>query len=403
MSDSGRQSTLGRFGGTMRDRLRRMFGGIREQVQSRIDDIAPEWLGARQADLGPGIEDDVYRTQFVVAYKYDAGPPDESIEAEAQFKTILYTLGEPSGALPRMRETDNPRLRTMFNTGPYGKAALGGGYRGASPDADGYMSGFRFYEKEIRIEGPETVGRSAVPDTGLGVPRFEVEVYNEDGILSGHAYGSYFPYERIPGESYTVLEGRPEPGGEKWKVLGYDTSEERYEIGPVGGSGGQSVPARERLKRMAREGESKTVYINGFPIGKPQQTRGTVRFKKEFERPWQAKWTDRATIIEETGTPPQALQHSNTPERGASLWKVRETADSIILSTKRPRGFDPVDPDSVDPEGFGQEMVRYSDPDEIDYADDTQFTVEEDERDIRHMGFYSEGVTRSIETGTEFV
>lgn len=383
MSDE--QSRLGQWTDIGGERVRSYFDAATESIRSRLDpyDITLDWLGKSPFQLGYGaqapsdVDDDrIWRFQQMASYNYPVGSSSSNQYGQTkignvQFKVITHHRGPvPERMRERLREVDNPRLRYLFDTGEYA----------------GYMSGFSFIEKATSYEHT-TVALDEVPDVGLGIPTFEVEVYDEDGVLQGAADGHLNPYstEEVTEEERVISERTPAP--EEWTIFSKNEARGTYEFGPEA-----KTPARERAKNL-----NKTVYINGQPVS-GLGTRGTGELRIDYERPSQAKYTDRETITETTGTPYQALSmHAN-------LYKVRETEDKIMLSTTKPRGFTPVPDEEIDPATEGYDLIQNIVTElRIDDAEPTQFTVENDPDDIGWaMGKIEPPVVRDISNGIDW-
>lgn len=370
---SSGQRSLAEFVSSSTDRFRETFGDVREALISRIESlgISMDWLESGVGDLSGEEIDDLHRFQYAMVFEFpmnaSRGSGWESVLGSVQFKTIIYTVGEPPAALKRrFRQTDNQRLRTMFNSGPY----------------DGYMDGFHFVDAYSDEETAQVSAREVRNSgVGLGKIRWEVEAYDDSGTLLGHANGEANPYS-VEEDIEVVTEGEPLPGGEVWRTTGFSEARNQYQIAPEPDS-----PARERAKAIA----GKDVYLNGFRIGQVLGDRGRIRLKKEHKNRAQAKYASRQQIIEASGTPYQAIA-LNT-----KYYKVGETADKLILSTARPRNFEAIDPGAIDPEGVGQRTTerirRYL---TLSEDDPTQFRVFEDVQDIRLLGLYSPDTVRDI-------
>ena len=379
MSDD--QSRLDRWTSIGGDRVQSFFDAARDSLRSRLDpyDISLDWLGKSPFQLSYGaqapsdVDDDrIWRFQQMASYNYVRGSTDDPpYVGNVQFKIITHHRGPvPERMRERLRDVDNPRLRYLFDTDEYA----------------GYMSGFNFFEKGTNYEH-ETVALDEVPDVGLGIPTWEVEVYDEDGQLQGAADGYLNPYttEDVTEEERVVSERTPAP--EEWTIFSKNEARGTYEFGPEGGT-----PARERAKNL-----DKTVYINGQPVS-GLGTRGTGELRMDYERPSQAKYTDRETITETTGTPYQALSLN------ANLYKVRETEDKILLSTTKPRGFTPVPDEEIDPATEGYDLIENIITElRIDDAEPTQFVVENDPDDIGWaLGKFEPPVVRDINKGIDW-
>lgn len=373
------------------------MSGLIGAVNTRLQDVGIDLDWWTESPLGLDTDEDVWAFQYVVAYSkgelggrynFDPDAGNKSVRKgspspEIQFKTGIHVLGKPSGGLEeRFRDVDNPRLVTLFNTREYA----------------GYMDGFGFQEKEVYIQKERVSAREAQQKGyGLGVPWFEVEAYDEEGNLSGFADGHFNPFTS---ESYTTetVTGEPTPEAEVWRVRSSlnraRSAGGQWDIGPEGDTG-----ASERTR--APETRGKDVYIGPFKIGTVTK-RGTAWLRREYASG--GKYTDKATITSQSGIPPQALQ------KGAKLYKHRETPDAIYLSTTEPTDFDAVDPDDISPGATGEKVTVDEVTDVfLDDGEPTQFTVETDTRNLpdgrtgRLLGLYDPVVVREIDTETDLV
>jgi len=354
-----------------------------------------EWL--TQSPLNTQPDGDVWVYQYVEAYskgslgeRYGFRDPrgkrpirDGSPSPEVQFKTGIYVVGEPTDEIEhRISDIDNSRLITLFDTDVYA----------------GYMSGFGFSERDVYVQRERVSAREVeAKGYGLGVPWFEVEAYDEDGNLSGLADGYFNPFSTVT-KIIDWERGEDPPQQEVWKFGSRQKHEsgDRYQISPP-----PKTPARERAKNAT----GKTAIINGFPVGSVLDG-GRLRLKVEYRSPNRAKFTSRKQIIEGSGTPYQALSE------GANLYKVRETDDQLIFSTKPPEGFDAPDPEDISPDAVGVETGT-DEVTEILLDDDepTEWVVETDKREDlppdgrtgRMLGLYDPIVTRDIERGTDLI
>lgn len=366
------------------------LGGLVGRVQNRLRDVGIDldWLSQSPREIDePG---DIWVYQFVVAYSKGALKGEKnrgeralegSASPELQFKTGIYVIGEPTSDLEnRFRTIDNPRLRNLFNTGPYA----------------GYIDGFGFSESATYVQRESVSVREVEQKgVGLGVPWFEVEAYDEDGELSGLADGHFNPYSTvtIPGEP---ARGEAPPEQEVWSVRSALNKARgaggQWDVGPSGRTG-----ASERTRTEDIRGKS--VYIGPFEIGTVTK-RGTAWLRRQYENGGQ--YADKATITSQSGIPPQALQ------KGANLYKYRETEDAIYLSTSEPADFSPTDPAEVRPtqtgiEGGAEDVTEVL----LDDDEPTQFTVKTDKRENlppdghtgRLLGLYDPVVVRDITRG----
>lgn len=340
---------------------------VKEAVQSIADDIGLplDLFGARPGEL----DDDtaVVRYQYTTEFFFVAssGSQDDTDIGQVQFRTTLYTLTDPSDRVKDyLKGINHLRLHTLFNSGVY----------------DGYMSGFNFFERSESEEVGHVVGRDEIPATGLGVPNFSTEVYDEDGDIAGYSrgYSMDFGVHKI---EHTTAES---PSGEVWKIRSFNEPRGDYEI-----SSKPNTPARERAKNAA----GKVAYINGIPAGSIT-SRGTIWFSKEHTNPAQATYRDRAYITEHTGTPYQALSV------GAKLYKVNETPNGVYFSTVEPRDFDTISPEDVDPDAT--ETVYEEAVMDLDEDEPTIFVVSEDVADPWALGKRPNSTTVEIQRETEF-
>lgn len=370
--------------GGIRDHLTGLRGRIRNMVADAGLDT--DWWGKSPFDLS--LDEDIYVYQFVTAYSkgtlgdrydFDGGKGKRpartgSPSPEVQFKTGVYVIGEPTAKLERrIRDIDNGRLVTLFNTREYAT----------------YMAGFGFSERRTYTQR-ETVSAREVKqkDAALGMPWWEVEAYDKDGDLQGYADGRFNPFTTTT----TIVDwerGSPIPDTEVWKVgkRHHHDSGDRYQISPPGNTG-----ARDRAKAAA----GKTAIINGFKVGS-LLSGGRIRLKVEHASPSRAKYASRKDILGGSGTPYQALS------QGANMYKIRETDDEVVFSTTKPRGFTAPDPDDIAPDAVGVETGSEEITDIIlDDDEPTQFTVEYDNdgNEGRFLGLYDPPVVRDIESGT---
>jgi len=375
--------------------VRDYVGGLYGRVQNTLADVGLDLGWWAKSPFNLDTDEDVWVYQYVVAYsegnlgdRYDFDPETGasvrkgSPSPEVQFKTGIYVFGEPTDPLERrFRDVDNPRLVTAFNTDVYA----------------GYMEGFGFSEKNTYIQREKVSAREVQQKGyGLGVPWFEVEAYDADGDLSGYADGYYNPFTTET-SSTTIERGEEIPQQETWQVGARQRHEtgDRYQISPPGNTG-----ARERAKAA----QGKTAVINGFAVGSILDG-GRIRLKVEHKNPSRATYASRKDILSGSGTPYQALS------QGANIYKVQETDDRVVFTTKEPRGFDAPDPEDISPDAVGVE-VEVDEVTRILLDDDepTQFTVETDTRDDlpgggtgRMLGLYDPVVTRDIERETDLV
>lgn len=371
--------------GDVRDYVGDIYGTIRNRASTFGLDL--DWLSDQPRDAEIDDSEDIWVFQYVVAYSKgslaqgyawgdDKAPVrDGSPSPEVQFKVGIYVVGEPTDDLKnRIRQIDNPRLVTLFNTDVY----------------QGYMDGFGFEEKK-EYEQNERVSAREVEQKGygLGVPWFEVEAYDEDGSLEGYADGYLNPFSRDVVERVTERGAEP-PQREIWQFSGRQSrgnGQYRYRVKPQGNTG-----AKERAKKIA----GKDAYLNGHYVGSIL-SGGRFQLRVEYDNPNLASRASRKQIIE-SGTPYQALSE------GANVYKVREESDKVIFSTTKPADWEADDPDQIDPDAVGVErQVEQVTEILIDEDEPTQFTVETDENDGRLLGIYSPIVVRDIERETDLL
>lgn len=370
--------------------VRDYLGGLFGRIRNTLSDIGFDttWWGKSPFEVEPA--GDIWVYQYVVAYskgklgdRYQFGGSKGnrstrrgSPSPELQFKTGIYVVGEPTDDLERrIRGVDNPRTRTLFNTREY----------------ESYLDGFLFTERREYVQRERVSAREVdQKGYGLGVPWFEVEAYDEDGRLEGYADGFFDPFTTET-ETITTTTGAPEPEQEVWRVqTGLNEARGaggQWEIGPDPNTG-----ARERAKRI----RGKTVHVGPFDVGQVTK-RGTTWLRREYAGA--GDYADKSTITSTSGIPAQALQ------KGAKLYKYRETEDAIYLSTTKPRtGFRPLSSEDISADAVGVETTS-EEVTSILLDDDepTTFTVESDESDGRLLGLYDPPVVRDIANGTVVV
>lgn len=347
---------------------------IAQRVRDEVSDLLDVWgLDPEYVGMGPDELDDdqgAFRYQYVSEYIFSRGGGGFGSRGSGypvQFKTIIYTTMPITDDLERyLIDTHNARLRTLFNTDEY----------------ESYMDGFDFWEKVTDVEGKEgeiIVPPQDVPETGIGIPRWEVEVYYDD--LAGAASGYSLDFELEEDE-----QKRPDaPQQEVWRVRSKNIARNDYEIGPEPGT---------RASKRGRNLNGKKVYIAGKPVGKVT-SRGTVWMSIDYERPGATTYKSRKQILDETSVNYQALS------KGSKLYKVSEDADGVYLVTQEPIRFDPADPQSVDPGATGERelTLQIRDP----AATKTTFVVMQDEDIGGALGLYDPVVQRDIVDKTEFV
>lgn len=345
---------------------------VRTEVSDLLDiwGLDPEYVGAGPDDL----DDDqgAFRYQYTAEYIFSRGSGGSGFGGRrsgfpVQFKTIIYTTTPVTDDMRRyLIDTQNARLRTLFNTDEY----------------ESYMDGFQFWEKTTNEEGNDgsiVVPADDVPGSGIGIPRWEVEVYYDD--LAGAASGYSLDFEIEETE-----EDTPDaPQNEVWRVRSKNAARGDYEIGPA--------PGTEASKR-GREISGKTVYVAGKPIG-TMTKRGTVWMKIEYASPSRAKYKSRKQILDGTATTHHDLR------KNSKLYKVSESEDAIMLAVQEPLGFSGDDPSTVDPTATGtrETTLQIRDP----AATKTTFVVEKDENLRGALGRYDPIVQREIVDGTEWV
>lgn len=343
---------------------------VRDEVTDLLDiwGIDPEYVGA-----GPDELDDdqgAFRYQYTAEYIFSRGGGGFGGRRSGfpvQFKTIIYTTTPVTDDMRRyLIDTQNARLRTMFNTDEY----------------EGYMDGFQFWDKITNEEGNNgdiVVPAADVPDSGIGIPRWEVEVYYDQLAGAASGYSLDFEVEEIEEDTPNA------PQNEVWRVRSKNTARGDYEIGPE--------PGTEASKR-GRELSGKTVYVAGKPVGQITK-RGTVWMKIEYARPGQAKYKSRKQILDDTSTTHHDLR------KNSKLYKVSESADAVMLATQEPIRFDPADPSTVNPDATGtrETTLQIRDP----AATSTTFVVQNDENIRGALGRYDPVVQRDIATSTEWV
>jgi hypothetical protein len=340
---------------------------IKDAVTGIADDlgVSLDLFGARPGELDDSTG--VLRYQYSTTFEYYTGRKSDDTEiGQVQFRTTLYTLTPPSDRLKQyIKQTNHLRLHTLFETQEY----------------DGYMSGFGFISSSENEEDVQAAAQDEIPASGLGVPNFSCEVYDEDGQIAGYSKGYSMDFGVHEDQ---VVTGGDAPEGEVWKVRSFNDNEGAYEIGPDA-----YTNARERAKNAS----GKTVYINGIPTGSVT-SRGTTWLKKQHKSPSRATWRSRRYLTENTGTPYQALS------QGSKLYKVNETAEGLYFSTVEPSNFSQIAPDEVDPDA-----TQTVDTEKVmDLNDDepTVFVVVKDEADPWALGKRKNGQTVEISRTTRF-
>jgi hypothetical protein len=338
--------------------------------------LQADWIGKQPDDEAVADDARIYRFQHMRRYEYvQGGGKNGSDIGDIQIKTLIFTVGRPPDNLTSRIADDTDKVTTAFDTGTY----------------DTYLSGFfpELAETDYEIE---EVGHDDA--NNLGIPQFAVEVYTPEQQLSGVATGFLDPFEveeRTETTGAPPTPANPAPKRERWDIQ-KQAARGTYEFVTEG-------PARER----ARNAAGKRVVINGIDTGKTlRAARGSFEIKKEYANPERQNAKDRATILDESGASYQSWQD------GGSLWKVGETADAIQFELTKPsRGFEPVEPDEVDPQNTGPadppeqpgigDWGRTKTVYELELSDTTIVEVRRDERKVRHLGLYSPVVKREIE------
>jgi len=341
---------------------------VKDAVSGIADDLGLpiDLFGARPGELDDSTA--VGRYQYSTVFQYFTRDPDtgDTEIGDVQFRTTIYTLTDPSDDVKDyLKEINHLRLHTLFNSGDY----------------DGYMSGFEFITREANEEDFTVVGKDELPATGLGVPNFSVEVYDEDGDIAGYSRG----YSMDFGINKTQIQvGDDAPQRETWRVQSFNQSRGDYEIAPKA-----RTPARER----AQDASGKVAYVNGVPIGSIT-SRGSVWLTREHQSPARATYRSRNYITNNTGTPYQALSP------GSKLYKVRETGDGLYFSTVEPQDFDSISAEDVDPDAtqiFDTQSEMGFDEDE-----ETIFVVVEDVADPWALGKRKNSQSIEIDYETSF-
>lgn len=316
-------------------------------------------FGARPGELDDDVG--VLRYQYSTTFDYftNRGSRGDTDIGQVQFRTTLYTLADPSDEVKEyIKGVNHLRLHALFDTGKY----------------KGYMTGFEFIDRSENEEEGELVGRDEIPATGLGVPNFSCEVYDEDGQLVGHSTGYSMDFGVHQQDTIT---GDDAPEGEVWQVRSFNQSRGDYEVSPDA-----RTPARERAKGA----QGKTVYINGAPVGSVT-SRGTVWLTKEHQRPGAATYRSRKWLTDNTSTPYQALSP------GSQVYKVNETGDGLYFSTVKPRDFDAVAAEQVDEDAT--QTIETEAVMDLDEDEPTTFVVTEDEADEWALG--KRNLTQTVE------
>lgn len=321
-------------------------------------------FGARPGELDDDVG--VLRYQFSTVFEYytSRGGGGDTEIGQVQFRTTLYTLADPSDEVKDyIKSINHLRLHALFDTGKY----------------NGYMTGFEFISRSENEESAQLVGRDEIPATGLGVPNFSCEVYDDDGDIVGYSKG--YSMDFGVHQEQTVVGGDA-PEGEVWRVG--SENDGRYEIKPKA-----RTPARERAKNAS----GKTVYINGVPTGSVTG-RGTTWVRREHQRPGAATYRSRKWLTENTGTPYQALSP------GSKVYKVKETGDGLYFSTVKPSDFTVSDPTTIDPDAT--QTIESEAVMDLDEDTPTTFVVTEDEDDPWALGKRNLSQTVKIDTEVDW-
>lgn len=339
--------------------------------------ITPEAVGKTADSLDSQYLGNIYRYQFMSEYWFgDNKDDDNSPVAPIEFRTIIYTVGQPSQALmDHLREVVNPRQKTVFNTGIY-----------STPDP-GYIEAMEpFVEYNENVEGPDQVGLTDLEDSVIGVPMFETEFYGEDGETRGLSKGYVNPFTIDQDVQDFGL-----PGQETWN-LSFNSSRGDYQVSPPGG------PGRARTSAL----NGKEVYINGKFIGTLAKD-GRTWLKKEYARGdghtynyrGRTMWS-REGLVSETQATYSALRD------GGNLYKVNESDDAILLVTAagKPDDFDPVDASRIEESAVGR-TVDYQM--RLDDAEPTTFDIRTDRSVRGALGRYSTPAERTISEGSTFL
>lgn len=144
--------------------------------------LHPDLAGER-IDIDDDLGDlDVYRVHALTGYHFDHGYGDHSRIGNVQFRVTVHTVGRPSDRMKDVVESGLYRLQTLFNSSD----------PELHDDYQGYMVGFNFFKgwanTEIRRVSQQEID-------GIGIPSWEVEVYLENGELSGEARGFFDPWQ----------------------------------------------------------------------------------------------------------------------------------------------------------------------------------------------------------------
>lgn len=319
--------------------------------------IDPTNIGVNADHLSEQEKGALNRYQYDKVYVYPRRVGPNRTEYEPiEFRTYIVTVGQPSERLKDFIDNvANPRLRTLFNTGPY----------------QGYMSGFQFVESvPANIENDSIAVDEA---NNIGVPQFEVLI-TKGGRVQGQSTGFFYPFETVTDES-----SPEEPQQETWDI---NRQGDRYRIEPPG-----RTASRQRAERI----RGKNVYVNDTLVG-TMSKGGRAFLKNEYQNASQTYrgQHSREYLVTNTAATYSALRD------GGNLYKVRETAEGVYLVTAaaKPDDFDPTPATDVDPTAVGRTVS-------IDFADATTFDIREDSGAM--MGRYDTPVQRDITELTDFM
>lgn len=335
--------------------------------------ITPEVVGHGPEDVDARWLTNIYRYQFFSEYLYEAGggPDDYTEVAPIQFRTSIYTIGHPSQALmDYLADHAHGRQKTLFDTGVY----------------DNYFTNWApFEDYNQNVEGPERVGPNEVK-AALGIPFFEVEIYDEDRKLRGEARGYLDPFTLVEHET------PPPPKQERWKI-GHNEARGVYEFQPEGN-------AKQRLI-----GLEKIVSLDGHYIGTVYPSRGTVELPVRYKNDSQTHTHRKTGLLRHSRQffLDNDIFHPNAIAKGGAVWKTDETEDTITLVSTKPSGdFQPMSPADVDERATGTAVSELAlDPDQP-----TPFEVRADNKVHNQggaLGYYTPIAERDIATETAFL
>lgn len=333
--------------------------------------LTPEVVGKTPEEIDSRWLTNIYRYQFFSEYLYEAGNPaddDETEVAPIQWRTSIFTIGHPSQALiDFIADHIHGRQKTLFDTGIY---------------QDYFSNWMPFEDYHQNVEGPRRVGPNDV-EAALGVPFFELEIYDEDDNLRGEARGYADPFR------LEEVETDEPPQRVPWNI--------RYNPNRRGGTY-EFAPSQAEARRLA--GFRKTVSLNGRYIGRLQKSKDRgVYLSKEYatkdktfadQHNGMQMWS-RQKFIDEDVFPYQAVM------RGGKVWKIRETDDHIALVATKPDD-DFTDPGEVDESATGTSVYELLLSPDVD----TRFEVREDNKIYGALGKYNPPFEREIDEETEF-